>query len=87
MATAEVAGPEPEPGAEGEGSESQRDPETVVEVAGDEEEEGGEERGPRDNIRVRVLEYTKSSDDFSYTMEVSCHVISMVLSWLHCRWL
>lgn len=62
--------------------------ETVTEdVISDEEEvEGGlrEDRGPRDVIKIRVLEYSKTQDDtdFSYTLEVSYryHGNSM-LSW------
>ena len=52
---------------------SEREEEEEEEEKEEEEEEGGRGEaasGPRDHIKVRVLEYQKTEDDYSYTMEV-----------------
>ncbi len=47
----------------------------------EEEEEEYTERGPRDDIRVSVLRFQKTADDFQFDIEVCAGVVQEISGW------
>ena len=45
-----------------------------------EEGGGGESKGPKDHIKVKVLDYEKIGEEFSYTVQVmTAHAVTMAI--------